>query len=254
MLLAASWLSEAIAGRGTGRHRSPYPAALTTIRTTETMRLLLFGPPGVGKGTQAKLLAEQFHIPHLSTGDLLRSAVAAQTDVGRLAQSYLSQGRLVPDAVMVGIVRDALSSPNTQDGFLLDGYPRTVPQAEALSDIFHDLGIRNYLGINILLDDEDIVRRLTSRLLCPKEGKIYNKETDHLESGAVCPSCGEKLIQREDDRPETVRKRLQVYHAQTAPVLSYYSELGVVASIEGNATVDMVNREIVAMITGSGAT
>jgi adenylate kinase len=184
---------------------------------------------------------------------MLRGAVAAQTDVGRLAQSYLSQGQLVPDAVMVGIVREVLTSPRTQKGFLLDGYPRTVPQAEALGEILHEMGIRNYLVINIQLDDEEIVRRLTSRLMCPKEGKIFNRETDRLEVGAVCPSCGEKLIQREDDRPETVRKRLQVYHSQTAPVLSYYSEVGVVVSIDGNASVDLVNREIVAMITGSGA-
>jgi adenylate kinase len=185
---------------------------------------------------------------------MLRSAVVAQTDVGRLAQSYLVNGQLVPDGVMVGIVRDAITASAARNGFLLDGYPRTVPQAEALSEIFQELGIHGYMVVNIRLEDEEIIRRLTNRIMCPKEGTIYNKETDGLSSGTLCPSCGESLIQREDDRPETVRKRLQVYHAQTAPVLSYYSELGVVASVDGSATIDLVSREIRAMVSGSGAT
>lgn len=215
------------------------------------MRILIFGPPGVGKGTQAKLLAEQYAIPHFSTGDMLRAAVVAKTPVGKQAQQLMDAGQLVPDSVMIEIVREALAAPVTQRGFILDGFPRTVPQAEALAGIFRDLGISSYTVVNVEVDTEEIVRRLGNRVLCMKEGKIFNSELDDVHAGSPCPSCGTPLTQRDDDRPETVRKRLSVYHDKSAPVLQYYERLGVVRTVDGTSSIDIVNREIRALITSS---
>lgn len=212
------------------------------------MRILIFGPPGVGKGTQAKLLAEQYVIPHFSTGDMLRAAVAAQTAVGKQAQRLMDAGQLVPDSVMIEIVREALAAPAAQRGFILDGFPRTVPQAEALAGIFRDLGMSSYTVVNVEVDTEEIVRRLGNRVLCMKEGKIFNSELDDVRAGQPCPSCRTPLTQRDDDRPETVRKRLSVYHDKSAPVLQYYERLGVVRTVDGTSSIDIVNREIRALI------
>jgi adenylate kinase len=153
------------------------------------MRLLLFGAPGVGKGTQAKLLADEFRIPHVSTGDLLRTAVAKGTDLGKKAKIIMDAGKLVPDNVMIGIVRDVLSSPVASKGFILDGFPRTLNQARALAQIFEDLGIRDYRVLNIEVSDEEIIRRLSSRLVCRNDGKIYSTETRGVVTGSPCPDC-----------------------------------------------------------------
>lgn len=208
------------------------------------MRLILFGPPGVGKGTQAKLLAEEHAIPHISTGDMLRAAAEEGTDLGKKAKAIMDAGRLVPDDIMIGIVRQVLGSPRAAEGFVLDGFPRTLDQAKALAGIFRELGIVEYWVLNFEVDDEEIIHRLGSRLVCRTEGRILNSETDGLAPGARCPECGGELIQRDDDRPETVRKRLQVYHEQTAPVIEYYREAGVVADVDGGNSIDVVHREI----------
>ena len=205
----------------------------------------------MGKGTQAKLLAEQYTIPHFSTGDMLRAAVAAKTAVGKQAQQLMDAGQLVPDSVMIEIVREALAARAAQRGFILDGFPRTVPQAEALAGIFRDLGIPSYTVVNVEVDTEEIVRRLGNRVLCMKEGKIFNSELDDVRAGQPCPSCGTPLMQRDDDRPETVRKRLSVYHDKSAPVLQYYERLGVVRTVDGTSSIDVVNREIRALIDSS---
>ena len=152
------------------------------------MRVLLFGPPGVGKGTQAKMLSEELGIPHISTGDMLRAAAAGGTDLGKRAKAIMDDGKLVPDDIMIGIVRDVLASGRAAGGFLLDGFPRTLVQAKALSRIFEELNIRDFKVVDISADDEEIIRRLSNRLVCPKDGRIYNTETDGLAPGRGVPA------------------------------------------------------------------
>ena len=212
------------------------------------MRVLLFGPPGVGKGTQAKMLSEELGIPHISTGDMLRAAAAGGTALGKRAKAIMDEGKLVPDEIMIGIVRDVLASPRAAKGFILDGFPRTLPQAKALSRIFEELNIREFKVVDISADDEEIIRRLSNRLVCPKDGQIYNVETDGLAKGDRCPLCGTPLTQRDDDREETVRERLKVYHGTTAPVIHYYQASGMVFSVDGTGSIDVVNREIKLML------
>ncbi len=211
-------------------------------------RLILFGAPGVGKGTQAKLLAEQFGIPHISTGDMLRAAVAAGTPVGKQAKAVMDAGKLVSDDIMIGLVREVLKTPAAANGFVLDGFPRTLAQAKALTALFKELRIDRFSVINFEVDDEEVIRRLGNRLLCPREGKIFNLDFDSVERGGPCPSCGAALIQRDDDRAETVRERLGVYHAMTEAVLQYYRDQAVVMTVDGTGSVDVVNREIRMML------
>jgi adenylate kinase len=216
------------------------------------MRLLLFGAPGVGKGTQAKLLADECRIPHVSTGDLLRTAVAKGTDLGKKAKIIMDAGKLVPDNVMIGIVRDVLSSPVASKGFILDGFPRTLNQARALTQIFEDLSIRDYRVLNIEVSDEEIIRRLSSRLVCRNDGKIYSTETGGVVTGSPCPDCGGELYQRDDDKPETVRQRLEVYSTQTSPILKFYRDLGVELTVDGMDTVENVHRNINRLLQSAG--
>jgi adenylate kinase len=216
------------------------------------MRLIFFGPPGVGKGTQAKLLAEEFQIPHISTGDMLRTAVATGTDLGKKAKAIMDAGQLVPDDVMIGIVREVLSGPLTSRGFILDGFPRTLAQAKALADILRDLRIADAKVINFDLDEDEIVHRISNRLICSKDGRIFNRDMDGLSPGSPCPSCGGMLYQREDDKENTVRKRLRVYYTTTAPVMEYYKTNGAVLDIDGNSPIELVNRKIKSMLTGDG--
>jgi adenylate kinase len=215
------------------------------------MRVLLFGPPGVGKGTQAKMLSEQLGVPHISTGDILRAAAAERTDLGKQAKAVMDKGNLVPDDIMIGIVRGVLAAGPAAGGFILDGFPRTLPQAKALSRIFEDLNIREFKVVEISADDEEIIRRLSNRFVCPKDGHIYNAETDGLARGSPCPLCGTPLSQRDDDREETVRERLKVYHKTTAPIIHYYTSSGVVLSVDGTGSIDVVNREIKLMLQDS---
>ncbi|MER3523241.1 MAG: adenylate kinase [Ignavibacteria bacterium] len=208
------------------------------------MRLIFFGPPGVGKGTQAKLLFSEFGIPHISTGDMLRAAVAEGTTLGKKAKAIMDAGQLVPDDVMIGIVRDVLTSPHVRDGFILDGFPRTVEQARALSKLFDELGIVNYHVINFTVNDAEVIRRLASRVMCVNDGTIYSTLTDGITLDSRCPSCGGKLIQRDDDKEETVRKRLAVYHSTTEPVLEFYRSCNVVLEVDGTRSIEEVNAAI----------
>ncbi len=208
------------------------------------MRLIMFGPPGVGKGTQAKLLSEEFGVPHISTGDMLRAAVTEGTELGKKAKAIMDAGQLVPDDVMIGIVREVLSSSKVKNGFILDGFPRTVEQAQALVTLFDELHIKNYKVINFIVNEAEIIRRLASRLMCVNDGKIYNKLTDGVTTETPCPACGGKLIERKDDTEETVRKRLAVYHSTTEPVMEFYKKRGVIVQIDGMSSVEFVQEEI----------
>ena len=212
------------------------------------MRIILFGPPGVGKGTQAKLLSEEFGVPHISTGDMLRAAIAEGTALGRKAKGIMEAGQLVPDEVVIGIVRQVLSSPRVKGGFILDGFPRTLAQAEALVQIFDDLRITGYKVVNIDVEDDVVVRRLSHRYVCPNDGQIFSTETGGVSPRGRCPDCGTPLVQRDDDKEETVRERLEVYHSMTAPVLEFFEERGVVLLVDGSNSIDVVRREIKVLI------
>jgi adenylate kinase len=204
----------------------------------------MFGPPGVGKGTQAKLLSEAFGVPHISTGDMLRAAVTEGTKLGKKAKTIMDAGHLVPDDIMIGIVREVLSSSKVKNGFILDGFPRTVEQANALATLFEELNIKNYKVINFSVNEAEIIRRLGSRLMCVNDGKIFNKLTDGVTTETPCPACGGKLIERKDDTEETVRKRLNIYHSTTAPIIDFYKKRGVIVQIDGMSSIELVHEEI----------
>lgn len=208
------------------------------------MNIILFGAPGVGKGTQAKILSHVYHIPHISTGDILRDAIKAESPLGVEAKKYMDHGNLVPDNVMIGLVRELMASERCRNGFILDGFPRTVEQAQALDVIFKDLGITKFTVININVDPALIVARLTDRFLCAQCGKIYNYSIDKFKAGDKCFKCGGTIIQREDDKPETVKKRLEIYFTTTEPVRSYYQQHHGVVDVNGVGEIDEITRRL----------
>jgi len=212
------------------------------------MRLVLFGPPGVGKGTQAKLLAVELGIPHISTGDMLREAVRTGTELGLKAKAVIDSGHLVSDDIMVGIMREVLSSPRCDPGFILDGFPRTVPQAEALTALLSDLQVCLDCVVNLRISNEIVAGRLGSRRTCRKCAKIYSLAETVIADPARCPNCGGELYQREDDRPETVLRRLRVYAESTAPVEEYYRKRALLRDVDGSGTVKGVNGAILALL------
>ena len=189
------------------------------------MNLIFLGPPGAGKGTMAQLLMNEVGIPQISTGDMLRQAMKAGTEMGLSAKRYIEAGELVPDEVVIGIVKDRLQAEDCKNGYILDGFPRTVPQAEALAQ-FAKIDV----ALNIALDDEVIINRLGGRRVCLKCGATYHIST--LNGSDTCAACSEKLVQRKDDAPETVKNRLAVYAAQTAPLIDYYEKKGLLKTVE----------------------
>jgi adenylate kinase len=212
------------------------------------MRIILFGPPGVGKGTQAKILVDKFNIPQISTGDLLREAVSQGTEIGKQAKAVLEAGQLVSDKIMIEIIRVVLKSDKCKNGFILDGFPRTVPQAEALSLLLDQLHSGIDHVINMEVDEEEIISRLSKRMMCKDCGKIYTIENDQYRDAAKCLSCSGELFQRDDDKPKTIHKRLLVYTRSTFPVKEYYSGLGLLRTIKAIGTVEHVNGEILKAI------
>ncbi len=200
------------------------------------LNLILIGPPGVGKGTQADRLRSEFELPHISTGEILRQAVAEQTELGELAASYMDAGNLVPDDLIIGVLLEAIGRSEARDGFLLDGVPRTIPQAEALAVDLQKVE-RKLTGVLLLeVDDEEIVRRLSGRRVNPASGRVYHVDFDPPQVEGLDDVDGTPLVQREDDKPETVRNRLAVYHEQTAPLVGYYEELGLLHRFDGSAS------------------
>jgi adenylate kinase len=211
------------------------------------LNLVLLGPPGSGKGTQGERLQEDFELPYYATGDILRAAVREGTELGRTAKDYMDRGDLVPDNVIVGVIAERVSLPEAEDGFILDGFPRTSGQAEALDSEMSRLGRSLTATIFIDVSDEEVVRRLGGRRTCPN-GHIFHVEFDPPEKESVCDVCGEELHVRDDDKPEVIRKRLDNYHADTEPLVSYYEEKGILHRIDGAAPQDDVAEGVRAVL------
>ena len=212
------------------------------------MKLILLGPPGAGKGTQAKMLTERFSIPQISTGDILRAAVKEGTPMGRKAKEYMDAGGLVPDEVVVGIVRDRLLAADCDNGFILDGFPRTVAQADALQDNLQEMDKALDRVISLEVDAEALVERLTGRRTCKECGRGYHVKFDPPREDAICDACGGSLFQRGDDQEETIRKRLQVYAEQTSPLISYYRDAGVLMELDGMQPIPQVQEKMLSLL------
>ena len=214
------------------------------------MRLIIMGPPGAGKGTQAALIKEAYQIPHISTGDMFRTAIKDETPLGVEAKKYIDKGMLVPDSVTIGLVKERLSMKDCQKGFLLDGFPRTLNQAVALDDILKDLDMTLDAVINISVDFDYLVDRIVGRRVCPKCGRGYHITNQKPLKDGICDVCGSELIQRKDDTKETVVTRLDVYTNQTKPLLEYYNALGKVKEINGVGKIDDIFSEIKKQLGG----
>lgn len=212
------------------------------------MYILLMGPPGAGKGTQAERLIETYGIPQISTGDMFRAAVKEQKPLGLEAKKYMDNGQLVPDAVTVGIVKERLAKDDCKKGFILDGFPRTTSQAVSLDAILQDLGIKLNGVVNIAVPDEELVRRTTGRQICRSCGATYHITFKPSKKAGVCDKCGGALYQRDDDKMETVKKRLSVYAAQTKPLIDYYKNSNLYIEINGAREMDAVFNDIVASL------
>ena len=212
------------------------------------MNIILFGAPGVGKGTQAKILSHVYHIPHISTGDILREAIKAETPLGIKAKGLMDHGNLVPDDVMIDLVTDLLSSDRCKNGFILDGFPRTVAQAKALDTIFAQLNIHKFKVINIDVEPKLIIERLTDRFLCAQCGKIYNSTLDKFKAGDKCFKCGGMIFQRDDDTPETVKKRLDIYYKTTEPVKKYYQQTRALLDVNGVGEIDEITQRLLSTL------
>jgi adenylate kinase len=215
------------------------------------MYILVMGPPGAGKGTQAAKLVEKYHIPHISTGDMFRAAVSEGTPLGIKAKGFMDAGQLVPDDVTIGIVKERLAKPDCKTGFLLDGFPRTIEQAGALDKTLAELSLKLDYVVNIAVPNEELVRRATGRQICRNCGATYHVLFNPSTAGNMCDKCHGELFQRADDQEETVKKRLEVYLKQTQPLIHYYQQQGIYSEIDGQQTMDQVFAAIEACLRGA---
>ena len=204
------------------------------------MKIIMLGAPGAGKGTQAKKIAQKYGIPHISTGDIFRANIKNGTELGKKAKTYMDQGLLVPDELTVDLVIDRVNQEDCKNGYILDGFPRTIPQAESLDAALSKMGQKVDFAINVEVPDENIVSRMSGRRACTGCGATYHVKYNPPKTEDVCDACGEKLILRDDDKPETVSKRLKVYHEQTQPLIDYYTNAGVLVEVDGTLAMDDV--------------
>ena len=212
------------------------------------MKIIFLGAPGAGKGTQAKMIAAKYQIPHISTGDIFRANIKNGTELGKKAKSYMDQGLLVPDELTVDLVIDRLAQDDCKNGYILDGFPRTIPQAEALDAALAKLGEKMDYAIDVDVPDENIVSRMSGRRACTGCGATYHIVYNPSKKGECCEVCGEKLILRDDDKPETVQKRLNVYHEQTQPLIDYYTKQSILRTVDGTQDMNDVFAEIVKIL------
>ena len=193
------------------------------------MNIIFFGAPGAGKGTQAEIVSKKLDIPTISTGNIIREAIKNGTEMGLSAKSYIDAGKLVPDEVVIGIIKDRLDKDDCKNGFILDGFPRTIPQAKALDE----MGVKIDVVLNVEVSDEDIVKRMSGRRTCPKCGSTYQIEYNPTKTEGVCDNCGTELTVRKDDHPDVVKSRLDVYHSETEPLKAFYEEKGILRTVVG---------------------
>ncbi|KXA07643.1 MAG: adenylate kinase [Finegoldia magna] len=209
------------------------------------MRLILLGPPGAGKGTQAKRVIEEFDIPHISTGDIFRKNIKEKTELGQKVEGLLAQGKLVPDELTIEIVWDRLDQEDCKNGFLLDGFPRTIPQAEALDEGLAKRGLKLDRVLNIDVDKDSLVKRLSGRRVCPSCGASYHIDNNPTKVDGICDACKTPVIQREDDKEETVLDRIKVYDSQTKPLVDFYNKQDLVFTVDGTLPIDEITNKLV---------
>ena len=212
------------------------------------MKIVMLGGPGAGKGTQAKIIAERYSIPHISTGDIFRANIKEGTELGKKAKTYMDQGALVPDELVVDLVADRLTWEDAKEGFVLDGFPRTIPQAEALTKALKEMGTELDYAIDIEVPDQNIIERMGGRRACVSCGATYHLVNIPPKTEGKCDKCGSDLILRDDDKPETVKKRLDVYHEQTQPLIEYYQGLGLLREVDGTVQMNEVFDAIAAIL------
>ena len=209
------------------------------------MKIIMLGAPGAGKGTQAKRIAEKYSIPHISTGDIFRANIKNGTDLGKKAKEYMDQGLLVPDELTCDLVMDRIQQDDCRNGFVLDGFPRTIPQAEALDGALNKIGQKMDFDVDVDVPDENIVNRMGGRRACLSCGATYHVEFNPTKADGICDACGAQTVLRDDDKPETVQKRLTVYHDQTQPLIAYYSKKGILRDVDGTMDMEAVFQAII---------
>jgi len=212
------------------------------------MKIIMLGAPGAGKGTQAKRIAEKYGIPHVSTGDIFRANLKEGTELGLKAKVFMDQGGLVPDEITIGMLMDRIHQADCSNGYVLDGFPRTIPQAESLAKVLAEAGENVDYAIDVDVPDENIINRMAGRRGCPKCGASYHTVFCAPKKEGICDKCGSELVQRADDQPETVKKRLTVYHEQTQPLIQYYTKAGILKSVDGTQDMKKVFDDIVAIL------
>ena len=213
------------------------------------MKIVMLGAPGAGKGTQAIKIADKYDIPHISTGDIFRANIKGGTELGQKAKSYIDKGELVPDEVTIGMLLDRIAQDDCKNGYVLDGFPRTIPQAESLTEALKSQGDRIDFALNIDVPDEAIIKRMSGRRACPKCGATYHIVYAAPKTENICDKCGTELIIRSDDKPETVKDRLNVYHQQTEPLIAYYKTAGVLREVDGTQELSKVFEDVVAILS-----